>query len=208
MNTLTSDKTYNYERAIEIPLVKYYCGKQTGKRVADIGGAESLYLGWLLENDYEVTVIDPCAWHDNQEWQKYVGNPKFKVIKESIHKVAVTKEEYDFALLISAMEHFGTGSYKADVFDSPEVECFAHIQVPFLLTTPAGVSHVHGPFNDRNYSRSDILQLIGKTGKKLMKEAYFKAPGWELCNWEEIQYRRYAEIMGNGASGVGYYELQ
>ena len=204
------DLTLNYERQIEIPLLKQYCldQKKKGlKRVFDIGGSESTYIGWLLANDFEVTVLDPCQWPDNQTWPKYINNPKFKIIKQGIEDFPVTKEHADFALLISVLEHLGRGGYRAKEFSEPEVTCFKNIQVPFCFTTPVGQDYYYGNPPDRNYSETSLLLYL-KSANKQGFRTYFKAPDWKEVEWDNVKDCKYAEIMGNGASAVGYFEVE
>lgn len=212
------DKTLvdHYERQIEVPLVKDYCKRQKEKgltKVVDIGGAESLYLEWLLNNGFDVTVLDPCAWHDNQNYKQFVNNPNFHVIQNSIFNVSLTKEKYDFALLISTLEHLGTGSYNGPVLQvDPEVICFKNIELPFAMTTPMGKDHIYGQrtfcnsvFGDKNYSKYSIINYLTRANKEILKESFYRCDDWaKEVSWNDIKDCMY----GVGATAIGYYEIK
>jgi len=202
------DFTKNYERAIEIPLLESYClmQKAAGKtRVFDIGGAESLYLGWLLNNGFSVTVLDPCRWKDNQEYLKYLNHPNFSVIKTGIENFEINNKQCDFALLISVLEHLGRGGYLSDHFSNSEIKCFNNIQVPFCFTTPCGLDHYMG--YDRNFSQPTLRNLLSLSNKKILTEEYYLAPRWQKVEFDACKNYSYGEIMGNGASAIGYFEI-
>jgi len=204
------DKTLNYERQIEIPLLKDYCLKQKRKglkRVFDIGGSESTYLGWLLENSFEVAVLDPCNWPDNQTWPEFVGHENFKIIKRGIEDYPVTSKVADFALLISVLEHLGRGGYRTKTFDQPEVTCFKNIQVPFLFTTPAGEDHEYGNPPDKNYSDFTLDEYLKLANKQVESKNYYVAPDWDNVKFNDIKHLRYAQLLGNGASAIGAFEI-
>lgn len=210
MRNIEPDYSLYSERVIELPLLKTYCLKQKEKgltRVFDIGGAESLYLGWLLENGFEVTVLDPCKWGVNQNYLDYIDNPKFHAIKEGIEDFIVTPEKTDFALLISVLEHLGRGGYASKKFVQPEVTCFKNIQVPFCFTTPAGLYHEIGNPPDRNYSEEVLLDLLKEANKEVLFVEYRKAPTWEVLPYEKIKDLRYGQIQ-IGASAIAYCEIE
>lgn len=207
---ITPDLSLNYERQIELPLLKSYCLKQKAMgrtRVTDIGGAESLYIGWLIDQGFQVTVLDPCKWRDNQTWKVYSSHPNFTLVAKGIEEYPVTPETADFALLISVLEHLGRGSYLANEFGSPEATCFKNIRVPFCFTTPAGADHSYGNPPDMNYSQKSLRGFIEEVGREIATEEFYTAPDWSEVSFEQIKDLRYAQILGNGASAIGYYEI-
>lgn len=207
---LNPDFNYNHERAIELPLLKEYCLKQKalGKtRVIDVGGAESLYTSWLLNNGFKVTILDPCRWLDNQEWKKHISHPNFSIIKEGIENFIVGSENYDFALVISVIEHLGRGGYNAGIFETPEIVCFNNIKVPLCFTTPCGQDHYIGNPPDRNFSQSSLLHILNRSNKEIVCEKYYVAPAWKECYYYDIKDLKYSQINGAGASAIGYFEI-
>lgn len=207
---MTPDLSLNYERQIEIPLLKDYCLRKKAEgatRVFDIGGSESTYLGWLLDQGFHVTVLDPCMWPDNQTWPRYMGHPNFSIIKQGIEKHGVAPYEADFALLISVLEHLGRGGYNTQTFLSPEVTCFEHIEVPFCFTTPVGQDHLVGNPPDRNYSQDTLRDCLKQANKTIAAERFYVAPDWKQVEFDAVKDLRYAQLLGNGASAVGYYEI-
>lgn len=209
--TITPDLSLNYERQIELPLLKAYCLEQKAlgrTRVTDIGGSESLYIGWLLDQGFQVTVLDPCKWRDNQTWPTYLTHPNFSLVAKGIEDYPVTSETADFALLISVLEHLGRGGYNAKHFDSPEVTCLKNIRVPFCLTTPVGADHFYGSPPDMNYSQGSLQGFIQSAGRKVEAERFYMAPDWMELPFEQVKDLRYAQILGSGASAVGYYEIE
>ena len=207
---IKADFQYHCERCIELPLTLDYAErkyKEGCRRICDIGGAESMYLGNLLDMGYEVTVLDPLLWHDNQYYRNHLGNPNFKALQGSIHEIKVTKEDYDCALLISVLEHIGNGSYRGPKFARPEVVTFRNIEVPFAFSTPCGKEEVYGPHNERNYSQSELHDYLDTAKKQILDERYYIAPYWYEVYYEDTAMYSYGEKTGHGASAVAYFEI-
>ena len=207
---ITIDKTLHCERQIEVPLAKQYLLKQKSlgaKRIAGIGDAECLYIGWILDQGFEFTIIDTFQWGDNQLYKQFVGHPNLKLIKSSISDYVIIKENFDATLLISTLEHLGRGGYNTNkLFQNPEVTCFNNIQTPFVFTSPAGKHYYYGNPPDANYSQDVVHQYIKGANKIIDVEKYFIGPEWNEVEFNDIKDVEYGQF-GPGAGAIIYCEI-
>lgn len=209
-DNMNIDKSLIAERQIEVPLCKDYLLRQKAlgaKRLAGIGDAECGYIDWIIVQGFDFTIIDPARWKDNQNYLNYISNPSVSILKRSIHEFTVTREMFDIAILISTIEHMGRSGYGSPRFQNPEVTCFNNIQVPFCMTTPAGLDHFCGDPPDRNYSQESLKRYLTESNKTIKAEKYYKGPDWKEVEFESIKNLRYRELTV-GASAIAYMEIE
>lgn len=99
------------ERIVEVPFVFAALAELDGSaRILDVGGSESTIGLSLASLGHRVTLVDPRGFA--------IGHPHLDVAAMQLDELPIDDAPYDAALAISAIEHFGLGSYGLPEDDS------------------------------------------------------------------------------------------
>lgn len=151
------------ERVAEIPFVYTSLGGlPRGSRILDVGSCESTVAIGLASMGYRVTALDPRPYP--------LSHANLEVVLSPIEEYH-TDEPFDAAILLSAVEHFGLGSYDLPVNDRADHQA---IQTVWELLRPGGTLVLTTPYGDaptteleRTYMPEDIDRLLA---------------GWEIAD--------------------------
>lgn len=92
------------ERIVEQPFVfAGLAGLEPGSRILDVGGSESTVALSLAGLGYEVTVVDPRGYP--------LAHPLVRSPGCRLDQLDPALDEFDGAVCLSAIEHFGLGAY-------------------------------------------------------------------------------------------------
>ncbi len=168
------------ERIVEQPFAfRALAGLPPGSRVLDVGGSESQVALSLASLGHEVTVVDPRGYP--------IDHPRLTVVASRFDQLAPEQRDFDAALALSAVEHFGRGHYgegaePARRLDLEAVRGLRERVRPggrFVLTVPLGVPSVDA--FQRVYDLDGVDELLADW-RVLELSAAWRRDGasWEL----------------------------
>ena len=98
------------ERVIEVPFAfAALAHLPAPARILDVGGSESTVALSLATMGHHVTVVDPRGYG--------FRHPNIEVVVGPVEDLPAGRTDFDAVLLISSIEHFGTGAYAQAVAD-------------------------------------------------------------------------------------------
>ena len=144
--------------------------------VLDVGGCESLLPLKLARRGYAVTVYDFRAYPES--------HPNLTSIRGDFLDNRLPDKSFDFVLLISAIEHFGFGSYGAPAYQDGDFRAMAEarrVVKPsgrIVLTFPmASRPHEVAGF-ERWYDIARVRRLVA--GLHILAEEFYVPHTWFL----------------------------
>ena len=152
------------ERVAEIPFVFASLGDlPRGSRVLDIGSCESTVAIALASLGHHVTALDPRPYP--------LRHANLTVVVAPVEEYR-PDHQFDAAVMLSAIEHFGLGSYDLPVNDDADREA---IQAVWNALRPGGALVLTTPYGDaptteleRTYRPEQIARLFDR--------------GWEIVD--------------------------
>jgi len=170
--------TYYGERLVEIPFVFRHI-RDPPKSIIDIGCSESITPIQLAMLGYKVTGVDMREYKYKHE--------NFKFIKSDFLDFNF-KNNFDVALAISSIEHFGLTTYKNKALDlnadKKAIDKIYSILKPkgqFIFTAPFGIKRTIKNY-ERIYDSNDIKIMLNKF--KIQNILFYKVVKHKLI--EEI----------------------
>lgn len=169
------------ERIIEQPFVFGALARRDGpQRIADVGGAESTVALSLASLGHRVTLVDPRGYR--------LEHPNLEVAACRLDELP--DGEFDVAVVLSAVEHFGLGHYVEAVDDRRlDLEALADLRgrvVPgglLVLTVPIGPPRVDD--FERVYDAAGLDELLdgwSVTGRAVGRRR--DRLTWEVVSWD------------------------
>ncbi len=167
------------ERIVEQPFAfRALADLPPGARVLDIGGAESQVALSLVSLGCEVTVVDPRGYP--------IDHPRLTTVAAPVDQLPSEHRDFDAALALSAVEHFGLGHYgdAAEPARRLDLEALADARERvrpggrLVLTVPLGVPSVDD--FQRVYDLDGVRELAGWHVLELAAAWRREATGWEL----------------------------
>lgn len=194
----------DYVRCIEFPLVFHHLALEPGKRLLDVGSAQSHFPLYVVSRtDTTVVALDASAW---VAWQKEAERKfvrrgiapggRLHVVVADAREPALADAEFDYISLISTIEHI-----EADG-DSVAIQRLARLLKPggrLVLTVPYNydcyrdfwvtdntyTSAYRGAplFYQRHYDDDALTKrLVEPSGLQLRRKVIFGEPGWRCFN--------------------------
>ncbi len=146
------------ERIMEVPFVMQSLGAvPASASIVDIGGSESTVAFSLASLGYPTTVIDPQGYP--------FTHPQLEVLLHPLEELN-PEREFDVAILLSAIEHFGIGHYKGgpepDIDADKKAMAIVNRSLRpdgfLVLTVPYGPAETNDL--ERIYDRERLLALL------------------------------------------------
>jgi hypothetical protein len=156
------------ERIVENAWVMSTVGAAPGRRIIDVGGSESTVALSLASLGNDVTVVDPRGYG--------FRHPSLRLLDVRLDEVGVPDDPYDAAVVLSAVEHFGLGSY--DVPEASGREDLAAMRHLLDLVAPGGVLALTVPMGEP--STDDFQRVYDAAGVRELVE------GWEVTSFEAV----------------------
>jgi SAM-dependent methyltransferase len=148
------------ERIIEQPYVFAAVAAAAGgkpQRVLDVGGAESTVGLSLASLGHDVTIVDPRGCR--------LAHPQLTAVPARLEDLPDDGEEFDIAVVLSAIEHFGLEHYGTPRgVERADLEALAHIRRrlrpggTLVLTVPIGTPAVDA--FQRTYDLAGVRELV------------------------------------------------
>jgi hypothetical protein len=91
------------ERIVELPFAHAACAAEPGARVLDVGSCESVFALELASLGHSVVALDPRNYP--------FRHPNLEPVQATVSSWRGPDQPFDIITCISAVEHFGVGSY-------------------------------------------------------------------------------------------------
>ncbi len=91
------------ERIVELPYAHQVCGRRPDARVLDVGSCESTFALELASLGHETVALDPRHYP--------FTHPRLRYVQATVGAWRGPDEPFDVITCLSAVEHFGVGSY-------------------------------------------------------------------------------------------------
>ncbi len=168
------------ERILEQPFAfRALASLPQGARVLDVGGSESQVALSLASLGYEVTVVDPRGYP--------IDHPRLTTVAAPFDQLPSEHRDFDAALALSAVEHFGLGHYGEGTEPGRRLDLEALADTRervrpggrLVLTVPLGVPSVDD--FQRVYDLDGVRELLAGWQVLELAAAWRRdATGWEL----------------------------
>jgi SAM-dependent methyltransferase len=146
------------ERIVEVPFVFGALAELApGSAILDVGGAESTVAHSLAALGHDVTVVDPRGYE--------LAHPRLCAVAAGIEDLDAEPASFDAAIVLSTLEHLGTGAYGQPTGDGrPDLDAMGRVRE---LLRPGGVLALTLPLGapaqdgfQRGYDRADLDELL------------------------------------------------
>lgn len=168
------------ERIVEHPFAfRALAALPPGARVLDVGGSESQVALSLASLGYDVTVVDPRGYP--------IEHPRLTVVGARFDQLPAGHRDFDAALALSAVEHFGLGHYgegaeparRLDLEAARDLRERVRAGGRLVLTAPLGAPSVDA--FQRVYDLDGVHELLaGWHIRELVAAWRGDATRWEL----------------------------
>jgi SAM-dependent methyltransferase len=161
------------ERIVEPPFVfAALAGLSPPARVLDVGGSESTVGLSLAALGHDVTVVDPRGYP--------IAHPRLRSAACRLDELDPAADGFDAAVAVSAVEHFGLGSYGLDPGGRLDLAALAELRrrvVPgglLVLTVPFGEARVDE--FERVYDAGGLAELLAGWRIEVARAAWHVDP--------------------------------
>lgn len=166
------------ERVLEVPFAFASLAHLAAPaRILDVGGSESTVALSLATMGHQVTVVDPRGYG--------FRHPNIEVVVGPVEELPAERTGFDAVLLISAIEHFGTGAYaqavaddRADLRAAEDLRGRLRPGGTMVLTVPYGPPGVDD--FQRVYDADGVRELVAD----LDVVSFSAARRLDLVTWE------------------------